>query len=56
MKFQLQPLPYPYDALEPIMSATTLELHYEKHHKGYVEKLEKLIARHSRRRRSASKS
>lgn len=39
MKFEIPPLPYPKDALEPHLSAETLELHYEKHHKGYLEKL-----------------
>jgi superoxide dismutase, Fe-Mn family len=36
------PLPYPLDALEPTLSALALEVHYEKHHKGYAEKLAKL--------------
>ena len=43
MKFEIPPLPYPKDALEPHLSAETLELHYEKHHKGYLEKLRKNI-------------
>jgi len=42
MAFEIAPLPYAKDALAPAMSAATLELHYEKHHKGYVEKLNKL--------------
>lgn len=37
-------LPYDYDALEPHMSAETLSYHYDKHHRGYVDKLNKLIA------------
>jgi Fe-Mn family superoxide dismutase len=28
-------LPYPYDALEPYIDARTMELHYDKHHRGY---------------------
>jgi Fe-Mn family superoxide dismutase len=44
MKFELPPLPYAKDALEPHLGAETLELHYEKHHRGYLEKLEKLLA------------
>ena len=44
MDFVLKPLPYAYDALEPHISAQTIETHYEKHHRGYVEKLEKLLA------------
>ena len=43
MKFEIPPLPYPKNALEPHLSAETLELHYEKHHKGYLEKLRKGI-------------
>ncbi len=35
----LKPLPYAYDALEPIISRQTLDVHYNKHHKGYVNKL-----------------
>ncbi|VBB05030.1 manganese and iron superoxide dismutases signature [Lucifera butyrica] len=40
-KHKLPPLPYPYDALEPIISATTLRLHHDRHHKAYVEGLNK---------------
>jgi Fe-Mn family superoxide dismutase len=36
-------LPYDYDALEPYVSEQTLRLHYDKHHGGYVDKLNKLI-------------
>jgi Fe-Mn family superoxide dismutase len=42
--FRLTPLPYAEDALEPHVSAKTVSFHYGKHHKGYVEKLNKLIA------------
>ena len=44
MKFELPPLPYAKNALEPIISAQTLDVHHGKHHKSYVEKLNKLIA------------
>lgn len=40
----LPPLPYAESALEPAISAKTLGFHYGKHHKGYVETLNKLIA------------
>ncbi|OQA87912.1 MAG: Superoxide dismutase (Fe) [Lentisphaerae bacterium ADurb.Bin242] len=40
----LPPLPYEENALEPAISARTLEFHYGKHHKGYVDTLNKLIA------------
>ena len=38
---KLPPLPYPYDALEPVIDAKTLEIHHNKHHKKYVEDLNK---------------
>jgi len=38
---QLPPLPYPYNALEPIISQTTLNFHHDKHHKAYVDGLNK---------------
>ena len=40
----LPPLPYPENALEPVISANTIGFHYGKHHKGYVDSLNKLIA------------
>jgi superoxide dismutase, Fe-Mn family len=43
MKFQLPNLPFAMDALEPHMSAETLKLHHGKHHKAYVDKLNKAI-------------
>lgn len=42
--FTLIALPYPIDALEPVISAKTLEFHHGKHLKGYVDNLNKLIA------------
>jgi Fe-Mn family superoxide dismutase len=39
----LPPLPYAESALEPVISANTLSFHYGKHHKTYVETLNKLI-------------
>lgn len=42
--FELKPLPYPKDALEPAISTRTIEYHYLKHHAGYVKKLNELIA------------
>ena len=40
----LPDLPYPENALEPYISAETLEFHYKKHHATYVDKLNGLIA------------
>ena len=35
----LPPLPYPLDALEPVIDAKTLQIHHDKHHKKYVDDL-----------------
>src|SRR5258708_36118772 len=43
MAFELPPLPYSMDALNPHLSAETLEYHHGKHHKAYVEKANELI-------------
>jgi len=40
----LPSLPYAENALEPVISAKTIGFHYGKHHKGYVDNLNKLIA------------
>jgi Fe-Mn family superoxide dismutase len=42
----LPPLPYAYDALEPHIDARTMELHYTKHHQGYVDKLNAALKKH----------
>ena len=39
----LPPLPYAENALEPVITAKTLSFHYGKHHKAYVDNLNKLI-------------
>ncbi|OHE83156.1 MAG: superoxide dismutase [Lysobacterales bacterium RIFOXYD1_FULL_69_11] len=43
MAIELPPLPYERNALEPHISAETLEYHYGKHHKTYVDNLNKMI-------------
>jgi len=43
MSFSLPDLPYPKNALEPHISEETLEYHYGKHHKTYVDKLNGLV-------------
>ena len=43
MKHELPPLPYALDGLDPVISKETLEYHYGKHHKAYVDKLNELI-------------
>ena len=43
MEHKLPELPYAKDALAPCISAETIEYHYGKHHKAYVDNLNKLI-------------
>jgi Fe-Mn family superoxide dismutase len=43
MAFDLLPLPYEKSALEPHMSARTLEFHHDKHHRAYVSALNELV-------------
>lgn len=43
MKFEKVALPYATDALEPVISKQTVELHYGKHHQAYVDNLNKLV-------------
>lgn len=42
--YVLAPLPYADNALEPVISAHTMSFHYGKHHKAYVDNLNKLLA------------
>jgi Fe-Mn family superoxide dismutase len=39
MPFEVPPLPYDYDALEPHIDEQTMRLHHDKHHQAYVDKL-----------------
>lgn len=41
--YQLPALPYSLDALEPVISAEIMNLHYNKHHKAYVDNLNKAL-------------
>jgi Fe-Mn family superoxide dismutase len=43
MEYKLPELPYPNNALAPHISAETIEYHYGKHHKAYVDNLNRLI-------------
>jgi Fe-Mn family superoxide dismutase len=43
MSIFLKKLPYNKKDLEPYISAKTIKFHYEKHHRGYVEKTNALI-------------
>jgi superoxide dismutase, Fe-Mn family len=44
MPFELPPLPYPSDSLEPHIDKATMEIHHGGHHKAYVDNLNKAIA------------
>jgi superoxide dismutase, Fe-Mn family len=44
MAYELPPLPYPKDALEPNIDAQTMEIHHDKHHAAYVTNVNKAIA------------
>lgn len=39
LPYQMPPLPYTYEALEPSMSSALLHLHYDKHHRAYLDNL-----------------
>src|ERR1039457_170003 len=39
MAYSVPPLPYAYDALEPHIDKTTMEIHHDKHHQAYVDKV-----------------
>lgn len=46
MIFTLPDLGYPYDALEPYIDATTMEIHHTKHHQAYITKLNEALNKH----------
>src|SRR5438128_4300308 len=43
MAFTLPPLPYPADALEPSIDKMTMEIHHGRHHKAYVDNVNKAL-------------
>jgi len=43
MPFELPPLPYAFDALEPHVDARTMEIHHDKHHQAYVDNANKAL-------------
>ena len=44
MAYDLPPLPYPKEALEPYIDALTMEIHHDKHHGAYVTNVNKALA------------
>ena len=46
-KHELPPLPYDYNALEPHIDEQTMRIHHDKHHGGYVNKLNAALEKHS---------
>lgn len=46
MKFELPKLGYAYDALEPVIDARTMEIHYSKHHNAYVTNANAALEKH----------
>ena len=44
MAFELPPLPYAYDALEPTINEETMKFHHDKHHAAYTAKLNEGVA------------
>jgi Fe-Mn family superoxide dismutase len=46
MSFELNPLPYAYDALEPFIDTLTMQIHHDKHHAAYVSNLNLAIEKH----------
>lgn len=52
MTFELPKLPYDKDALAPHIGADTVETHYEKNHRGYVDKLNEAIESAARAEKS----
>jgi Fe-Mn family superoxide dismutase len=47
MAFECPPLPYAYDALEPSIDERTMRIHHDKHHQGYVNKLNAALEGHA---------
>eukprot|EP01037_Dinobryon_pediforme_P004303 gene4302-4353_t len=44
--YQLPPLKFPYDALEPVIDEATMRLHHDRHHQSYVDNVNAALAKH----------
>src|SRR5713226_9028022 len=47
MPFEVPPLPYDYNALEPYIDTQTMQLHHDKHHAAYVNNLNAALQSHA---------
>src|SRR5207248_11589476 len=47
MAFEVPPLPYDYNALEPYIDTQTMQLHHDKHHAAYVNNLNAALQSHT---------
>ena len=47
MAYELPPLPYDYNALEPFIDAETMHLHHDKHHQTYITNVNGALANHA---------
>ncbi len=47
MPYELPPLPYAYNALEPHIDETTMRIHHDKHHGAYVTNLNAAVEKHA---------
>src|SRR4051795_9272756 len=47
MAFEVPPLPYAYNALEPYIDEQTMHLHHDKHHQAYVDNLNNALKDHA---------
>ena len=52
----LPPLPWAENALDPVISSNTISFHYGKHHKTYVDNVNKIISRNGIRQHAARRA
>lgn len=54
--FNLPKLPYPHDSLEPFIDEKTMEIHHDKHHRAYVDKLNKALEKYSKLQKNSAEN